>query len=94
LEFLSFVLPEDFNEDDLWKYLKHHFKTMQQGISNPSFDWKSYLAASKIALQTYICCRVSFYEVSGIVAKYDFSQRILSVSLRMLHCIDLEFSKI
>ncbi|MEY4041960.1 MAG: hypothetical protein RL233_1491 [Bacteroidota bacterium] len=94
LEFLSFVLPEDFNEDDLWKYLKQHFKTMQQGISNPSFDWKSYLAASKIALQTYICCRVSFYEVSGIVAKYDFSQRILSVSLRMLHCIDLEFSKI
>jgi hypothetical protein len=36
-----------------------------------------------MAVRTYICCRVSFYEISGIIAKYDFSKRILAVSIRM-----------
>lgn len=93
LEFLSFVLPEDFREEELWIHLKGHFETLKLHITDPAFSWKTYLAACVIALKTYICCRVSFYEVSGIVAKYDFSQRILSVSLQMLHCVAVELSK-
>jgi hydroxymethylglutaryl-CoA reductase (NADPH) len=93
LEFLSFVLPEDFREEELWIHLNGHFEFLKLQIKDPAFSWNTYLAACVIALKTYICCRVSFYEVSGIVAKYDFSQRILRVSLKMLHCIVIEMSK-
>jgi len=94
LEFLSFVLPADFDDQTFWNYIKGHFEKMQTTQSSTDIlTWTSYLKACKIALKTYICCRVSFYEVSGIVAKYDFSQRILSVSLRMLDCIETEIQK-
>lgn len=94
LEFLSFVLPADFDDQTFWNYIKGHFEKMQTTQSSTDIlTWTSYLKACKVALKTYICCRVSFYEVSGIVAKYDFSQRILSVSLRMLDCIETEIQK-
>jgi hydroxymethylglutaryl-CoA reductase (NADPH) len=94
LEFLSFVLPADFDDQTFWNYIKGHFEKMQTTQSSTDIlTWTSYLKACKVALNTYICCRVSFYEVSGIVAKYDFSQRILSVSLRMLDCIETEIQK-
>lgn len=93
LEFLSFVLPEDFDNQTFWNHIHRHFDKMQSTIaSTQKLTWNAYLKASMIALKTYICCRVSFYEVSGIVAKYDFSQRILSVSLRMLQCIEQEIN--
>lgn len=94
LEFLSFVLPSDFNEHTFWNHIKKHFNRMKdQHRSTDTLTWESYLTASKVALKTFICCRVSFYEVSSIVARYDFSQRILTVSLRMLDCIEQELRK-
>jgi hydroxymethylglutaryl-CoA reductase (NADPH) len=94
LEFLSFVLPADFDDQTFWNHIKRHFKKMQdQHRSIDALSWESYLTASKVALKTFICCRVSFYEVSSIVARYDFSQRILTVSLRMLDCIEQELRK-
>lgn len=90
IEFLSFVLPEDFTLDSFINYLRDHYhqvvKRQGPGCDLPFDD---YLSAAEMAVKSYICCRVSFYEVSGIVAKYDFSQRILAVSLRMLQVLEL-----
>ncbi len=90
IEFLSFVLPEDFTRDSFINYLRDHYhqvvKRQGPGCDLPFDD---YLSAAEMAVKSYICCRVSFYEVSGIVAKYDFSQRILAVSLRMLQVLEL-----
>lgn len=90
IEFLSFVLPEDFPRDSFINYLRDHYQQIVKR-KGPGHDlpFDDYLAAAEIAVKSYICCRVSFYEVSGIVAKYDFSQRILAVSLRMLQLLEL-----
>ena len=90
VEFLSFVLPEDFDREELMAYLREHYHSIQQR-KGPGhlLPFEDYLRATEMAVKTYICCRVSFYEVSGIVAKYDFSKRILAVSLRMLELLEL-----
>ena len=51
---------------------------------NPAYSINEWMKAYRYSLKTYIATRVSFYEVSGILIKYDFSNRILSVALRML----------
>jgi hydroxymethylglutaryl-CoA reductase (NADPH) len=90
VEFLSFVLPEDFDREELMAHLREHYHSIQQR-KGPGhlLPFDDYLRATEMAVKTYICCRVSFYEVSGIVAKYDFSKRILAVSLRMLEVLEL-----
>jgi hydroxymethylglutaryl-CoA reductase (NADPH) len=90
IEFLSFVLPVDFDRDTLIQYLRAHYQQIvdRKGPGH-QLHFSDYLAAAEISVKTYICCRVSFYEVSGIVAKYDFSKRILTVSLRMLQMLEM-----
>jgi hydroxymethylglutaryl-CoA reductase (NADPH) len=91
IEFLSFVLPEDFSAQSLMLYLKEHYQEIvQRKGPGHELGFEEYLKATEMAIKTYICCRVSFYEVSGIVAKYDFSPRILAVSLRMHQIIESE----
>jgi hydroxymethylglutaryl-CoA reductase (NADPH) len=91
IEFLSFVLPENFPAQSLMMYLKEHYREIvQRKGPGHELGFEEYLKATEMALRTYICCRVSFYEVSGIVAKYDFSPRILAVSLRMHQIIESE----
>ncbi|MFM2255906.1 MAG: hypothetical protein RLZZ47_1395, partial [Bacteroidota bacterium] len=91
IEFLSFVLPEDFSAQSFMLYLKEHYlEIVQRKGPGHELGFEEYLQATEMAIKTYICCRVSFYEVSGIVAKYDFSPRILAVSLRMHQIIESE----
>lgn len=91
IEFLSFVLPENFAAQTLLVYFKEHYNGIVKR-KGPGSDliFVEYLKAAEMALKTYICCRVSFYEVSGIIAKYDFSKRILAVALRMHQVVAAE----
>lgn len=78
IEFLSFVLPVNFKNEDLLFYLKYHHQLYD------SEPWEEWLKAFRYTLKVYIITRVSFYEVSGILIKYDFSNRVLNTSLTML----------
>ena len=78
VEFLSFVLPVNFEREDLLFYLRSHFELY------PHDSWEEWLKAYRYSLKVYIATRISFYEVSGILIKYDFSKRILTTAFRML----------
>lgn len=95
IEFLSFVLPKDFKSESLINYLRNHYKSivLRKG---PGYNlkFKDYLIAAEMSVRTYICCRISFYEVSGIIAKYDFSERILSVAVRIQKVIITELKNL
>ncbi len=78
MEFLSFVLPSNFKKEDFYFYLNEHYKLY------PSSNWGEWLKACKYTLKVYIVTRLSFYEVSGILIKYDFSERVLNTALKML----------
>ncbi|OQA95960.1 MAG: Hydroxymethylglutaryl-coenzyme A reductase [Bacteroidetes bacterium ADurb.Bin217] len=81
VEFLSFVLQEDFSKEELYKYLNFHFNSVKNNVTVSKEEWfKGY----SYALKEYLVTKVSFFEVAGIQAKYAFSERVLLVSYRML----------
>ncbi|AOW10367.1 phosphotransferase [Flavobacterium gilvum] len=82
VEFLSFVLNDNFTNEDLFHYLKFHHNL------NENECWLEYLKAYKYSLKVYLACRVSFYEVSGILVKYDFSKRVMNNAFKMLEMLE------
>lgn len=82
VEFVSFVLNDNFTEEDVLFYLKYHHHL------NENENWQEYIKAYIYSLKTYLACRVSFYEVSGILIKYDFSKRIMNNAFRMLEILE------
>ena len=86
VEFLSFVLPLDFTKEDLVQYLGYYDKKVAQlSKDNPWFQ------ALCFSLENYIVTRLSFYEVAGVIMKYDFSNRVLNVALKMLKMLRNEY---
>jgi len=81
VEFLSFILPLDFSKEEMMFYLNYYAEL------NIEYSKEEWFKAYRYSLKTYIASRVSFYEVSGILIKYDFSNRILNVALRMLNLL-------
>ena len=79
VEFLSFVLPINFKKETLLQYLGYYCAEATE-LSSQS-DWNKAICYS---LETYIATRLTFYEVAGVVVKYEFSNRILNVAIRML----------
>ncbi len=78
MEFLSFVLPLDLKKEEFYFYLNEHYKLYHYA------NWGEWLKAYEYSLKVYIVTRLSFYEVSGILMKYDFSERVLNTALTML----------
>ncbi|MEM6348701.1 MAG: phosphotransferase [Bacteroidota bacterium] len=83
VEFLSFVLVEDFSEERLFDYLEYHFELQAEGTNRDQ-----WFAGYRYALKVYLLSRVSFYEVAGILDRYAFSDRILSNAFRMLELLE------
>jgi hydroxymethylglutaryl-CoA reductase (NADPH) len=83
VEFLSFAFTEDYTEEELMRYLDFHYQFNRS--ENPSrSDW--YLTY-EYAIIEFIITRAVFYEVAGIVVKYEFSRRILDNALKMLRIL-------
>lgn len=88
VEFLSFVLPCDFTRDELMHYLNYHFHTAPKNLSE-NLTQKQWFEGYRQSLVNYIVTRVVFYEVAGILIKYEFSERILNTALRMLEFLEI-----
>jgi hydroxymethylglutaryl-CoA reductase (NADPH) len=80
VELLSFVLPQDFTEEQLIAYLRYHY----QSQADLGITWEDWLPVYTYALKEFLVTRVAFYEVAGIIVKYDFSAHILYNALKML----------
>lgn len=85
VEFLSFVMEEDFEKTLFLDFLHFHFQCWR----NDHFEipWEAWKQGYLYALKEYLVTRVSFYEVAGILAKYAFSTRILNNAFRMLEIL-------
>lgn len=77
VELLSFVLPDSFQKEDLMAHLAYHYQL------NKTFAWPKWIKGYVYALRVYILTRVSFYAVSGILSRYEFSERVLRNALLM-----------
>ena len=79
VELLTFTLNEDFTENELNNYLEYHYS-----CTNTHHDKTDWYKAYYYSTLELIITRLIFYEVAGIVVKYDFSDRVLKTALRML----------
>jgi hydroxymethylglutaryl-CoA reductase (NADPH) len=81
MEWLSFTLKEDFTKAELMIYLEEHYQL--SGFENRS----SWFLAYEYAITEFIITRALFYEVAGIVVKYDFSARVLNNAFKILNML-------
>ncbi len=81
MELLSFVLTPKTTEAELLIYLNFYRDC------TPYYHWKDTLLAFRYTLKCLIVSRFSFYEVSGIVSKYDFSSRVLKTALHLFNLL-------
>ncbi|MGL4632694.1 MAG: phosphotransferase [Leadbetterella sp.] len=84
VEFLCFTMTEDSFSEKLLAYLHYHHSFY------PQFEWKTWTQGYRYALKVFLISRVSLYEVSGIVSKYEFSKRVLNNALKMLDFLQNE----
>lgn len=81
MELLSFVLTPQTTENQLLVYLNFYRDC------TPYYTWEDSKLAFKYTLKCLIVSRFSFYEVSGIVSKYDFSSRVLKTALHLYNLL-------
>ena len=85
VEFLSFVMPEQFEKKVFFEYLAFH--RQECTFEQSDINWQQWAKGYIYAIKEYLVTRVSFYEVAGILAKYAFSDRIFNNSFRMLEML-------
>ncbi|MES2766634.1 MAG: phosphotransferase [Bacteroidota bacterium] len=82
VEFLSFALPESFDENLFKSYLELHFSLFKNEL-----NWSEWKRGYEYALKEYLVTRVSFYLTGSILMKYEFAPRIFKNSMRMLELL-------
>lgn len=83
IEFLCFVLPSDVSKDDLNYYLDYHFKLR----IDKNIEWKDWKVGYAYSLKEFLVTRVSFYSVGSILLKYEFVDRLLKTSFRIIELL-------
>lgn len=81
-ELLCFVLHGDTSADELLNYIYYHYQFY------PDVDEMDWIRGYIYSLKSLICTRLSFYEVAGIVAKFDFSKRVLKKAIELLKLLE------
>jgi hydroxymethylglutaryl-CoA reductase (NADPH) len=85
IEFLSFVLVENFKKEVFLEYLLFHYNQFDNEQKYTFEEWKQGYV---YGLKEFLVTRVSYYEVAGILAKYAFSQRVMNNCFRMLEILE------
>ncbi len=85
LEFLSFVLPEDFSEEVFISLLKHSFSLQKNEL-----DWQQWQRVCLYALKEFLVCRVTFYLVGNILLEFSFAERVFENAVRMIGILSSE----
>lgn len=82
IEFLSFCLPLNFEAQQFLQFIEFHASLY------PAIPLRDMLEASIYAAKEYLVTRVSFYEVAGILMKYEFSGRVAINTFRMIELLE------
>ena len=85
VEFLSFVLPKDFEAELFFDYLRYHYRLQSGGIS-----WTRWKRACLYAVKAFLVTRVSFYLLGKILMDYPFAERIFANAFRMIDLLEVE----
>jgi hydroxymethylglutaryl-CoA reductase (NADPH) len=82
VEFLSFVLPPDFDSKQFYEYLHFHYQ-----LQADQYQWEDWKAGYSYALKAYLITRVSFYMTGKIMVDYPFAERIFLNAFRMIEML-------
>ena len=89
VELLSFTLDIEKNEDNWLSYLDFHFqdsKALWKDLNVEEFMEfrRQWFKTYEYSIKELISTRLIFYEVAGIVVKYEFSSRVLRTAIWLL----------
>lgn len=85
IEFLSFALPLDFDENLLMENLKYHFD-----LQSTSLEWQDWKTGYLYSLHEYLVTRVTFYLTGKIIMNYLFAERVFLNASRMVEILSKE----
>lgn len=83
VEFLSFALPLNFDEDVLLQFLKFHFS-----LQKNNREWAIWKKGYSYALKEFLVTRVSFYLTGKIVLNHQFAERVFLNAMRMIDILN------
>jgi len=83
VEFLTFVMPLDFDEQTFIKYLHFHFS-----LQNEEYSWSDWKAGYIYSLKSYLVTRVSFYMTGKIIVDYPFAERVFLNVFQMIDILE------
>ena len=83
VEFLSFVLPENFDDSRLMNFLQYHYE-----ISKATESWDTWKLAYIYSLKEFLVTRVSFYLTGKIVLDFNFAVRVLKTACRIINILE------
>ncbi len=92
VELLAFTLEMEKDEENWLSYLEFHFQDSKVLWTNLNVEEfmefrRQWFKAYEYSLTELIVTRLIFYEVAGIVVKYEFSRRVLRTAIWLLNHI-------
>lgn len=82
VEFLSFVLTENFSKNQLFEYLQLYYELCK--ADHPEANWEEWKKMYVFTIKEYLVSRVSFYKVSEILMKLKFVDRVFNNCIKMI----------
>jgi hydroxymethylglutaryl-CoA reductase (NADPH) len=86
IEFLSFVLIDNFEKSELVEYLKFYFELSKD--SHHITNWEEWKIMYAYTIKEYLVTRVSFYKAAEILMKLKFVDRVYHNCLRMINFLE------
>jgi len=86
LEFLCFVMPENFDSQRLTLFIDFYYNLLI--ANNPDYKYSEHIKACLYAIKEFMVCRAAFYKVSEILMKLKFGDRIMVNSMRMIEILE------
>ncbi len=83
-EWLAFTLEQEEIERKLEAFMRHHFKLLKQDYLE-SYQWSDYLSDFKVAGESYLLSRLSFYMAGSTLVHYPFTLRVFNTTIEMLN---------
>ncbi|GAB5466298.1 MAG: hypothetical protein Kapaf2KO_17340 [Candidatus Kapaibacteriales bacterium] len=86
VEFLCFVLENDFTKKELLSYIEYHYELNNE----TGHTYREWLEFCRMSLIVFMITRLSFYLLGQNYIDYSFTNRVTSVSFRILEIFDEE----
>lgn len=86
VEFICFILPDDFEPEQFIQYLKYHFTIAK--IDFKEIIWNEWKKGYIYSLKEFLVTRAAYYKAAEVLFKLKFSDRIMRNGFEMIRLLE------